>query len=98
MAVAASAGAMVGRATERAVLGRLLSAATGGSGATVLVEGEAGIGKTRLVQNLVEAARRRGVSAVIGAARPFEVTRPFGAVSEALRLRGGSSDARRAEI
>ncbi len=96
--MAASAGAMVGRATERGVLDRLLAAATGGSGATVLIEGEAGIGKTRLVQNIVEAARRRGVSAVVGAARPFEATRPFGAVSEALHLRRGSSDARRAEI
>jgi len=50
MAVAAYTSAMVGRATERGVLNRLLAAAAGGSGATVLVEGEAGIGKTRLVQ------------------------------------------------
>ena len=98
MAVAAHAGAMVGRATERAVLNRLLAAAAGGSGVTVLMEGEAGIGKTRLVQGIVEAARGRGVRALVGAARPFEATRPFAAVSEALQLRRGSSDARRAGI
>jgi hypothetical protein len=71
MAVAAYTGAMVGRATEREVLNRLLAAAAGGAGATVLVEGEAGIGKTRLVQSLVEAARTRGVRTIVGAARPL---------------------------
>src|SRR5918995_3646047 len=98
MAVAASSGAMVGRSAERRVLDRLLTTVAGGTGAAVLVEGEAGIGKTRLVQGLVDAARERGVTVIVGAARPFETTRPFGAISEAIRLRRVSSDAQRAVI
>jgi DNA-binding CsgD family transcriptional regulator len=91
-------GVMVGRAVELGVVGQLLDVVTAGSGAALLVEGEAGIGKTRLVQALLADARSRHLRAFDGAAHPFEATRPFGAVAEALKLRRGSSDPRRAEI
>jgi DNA-binding CsgD family transcriptional regulator len=98
MAGTAPSGPIVGRAAERAELARLVLKVAGGDGGAVLVEGEAGIGKTRLVDDLAEMAPDRGVSILVGAARPFESTRPFGAIREALSLRRGSSDPRRAAI
>lgn len=98
MAVEGASGALIGRTAERAVLDRLVLSAARGSGAVVFVEGEAGIGKSRLVQSVVEAAGRRDFSCLVGAARPLETTRPFGAVAEALGVRRGSPDPRRAEL
>ncbi len=89
---------MIGRAGEVQVLYRLLSGVAAGTGAAVLVEGEAGIGKTWLMRSLTVTARRRGFRVFLGAAHPFETTRPFGALSQALELRRGSSDTRRAAI
>jgi len=89
---------LIGRAPQRAVLVRSLAELEGGAGGAVLVEGEAGIGKTRLVQWVVESAGERGIRVMAGACRSFERTRPFAAVREALRLRGGSPDDRRAGI
>jgi DNA-binding NtrC family response regulator len=92
--VMASSGVMIGRAREVQVLYQLLSGVAAGLGAAVLVEGEAGIGKTWLMQSLTATARRRGLRVLVGAAHPFETTRPFGALSQALELRRGSSDRR----
>jgi predicted ATPase len=89
---------MVGRATEWGVLDRLLTAVAGVAAAAALLEGGAGIGKSRLVQGVVDAGPERGVTVLMGPARPFETTRPFGAISEALDLRRGSADPRRAAI
>jgi predicted ATPase len=94
----AFSGAMVGRAAEFGVLDRLVGGVAAGAGATVLVEGEAGIGKTRLLRSAIESAHEHGVPVMVGTARPFEGTRPFGALAEALHLRRGSSDPRRAAI
>src|SRR5512135_1491313 len=49
--VAGSPVLVVGRAAEIAVLGEAWALARGGSPATVLIGGEAGIGKTRLVRH-----------------------------------------------
>jgi DNA-binding CsgD family transcriptional regulator len=94
----AFSGAMIGRAAECGVLDRLVGGVAAGAGATVLVEGEAGIGKTRLLRSAIESAHERRVQVMVGTARPFEGTRPFGALAEALHLRRGSSDPRRAAI
>lgn len=48
---------LVGRAAELDDLDDLLASAAGGRGATVLVEGEAGIGRTGLVEALTSSAR-----------------------------------------
>ena len=56
----------VGRARELKQLELALDAARAGSGATVLVAGEAGIGKTRLVSELVRGAREAGCRVLLG--------------------------------
>ncbi len=90
--------ALIGRARELELLGGLIRELIGGAAATVLVKGEAGIGKTRLLTSALEAARASGVTVFHGEAHPLERTRPFGALVDALQLRGGSSDPRRAAI
>jgi DNA-binding CsgD family transcriptional regulator/tetratricopeptide (TPR) repeat protein len=63
-----------------------------------VIQGEAGIGKTRVVQTIVDDARGRGVDICYGQAHPFERTRPFGVVADALGLTRRSADPRRASI
>ena len=58
--------AFVGRARELAELERALEAAQAGSGATVLVAGEAGIGKTRLASELASRAGTAGFDVLLG--------------------------------
>jgi DNA-binding CsgD family transcriptional regulator len=84
-------GIFVGRAHELSELDRALEATRAGRGATVLVEGEAGIGKTRLAAELATRARAAGFEALLGHAidlvgielpfQPFvEALRPLGAL------------------
>lgn len=54
---------LVGRARELERLRSLLDVIVGGSAATAVIEGEAGIGKTRLLGSLIAGARERGVAA-----------------------------------
>ena len=63
------------RANELAALDRLIEAASSGSGAAVMIEGEAGIGKTQLL----EAARRRAEASglLVLSARGGELERDF---------------------
>ena len=56
----------VGRARELEELERALDQARAGSGATVLVAGEAGIGKTRLASELAMRARSAGFEVLLG--------------------------------
>jgi DNA-binding CsgD family transcriptional regulator/tetratricopeptide (TPR) repeat protein len=93
-----SAEALVGREPELAVAARAVRGLDEGLASVLVVEGEAGIGKTRLVQSIVGDARARGVAVYAGQAHPFERTRPFGVVAEALDLRRRSPDPRRAAI
>jgi predicted ATPase len=69
-----------------------------GAAASLLVQGEAGIGKTRLVQRIVEESRSLGASVVAGGAHPFQRNRPFGVLVDALDLRRRSTDPHRARI
>jgi DNA-binding CsgD family transcriptional regulator/tetratricopeptide (TPR) repeat protein len=88
----------VGRDVE---LQTVLGAVTGlrsGTGATLFIEGEAGIGKSRLVAEAAGEARSAGVHVLKGAAHLFESTRPFGALVDALGLRPRSPDPRRAAL
>jgi hypothetical protein len=79
----------VGRVRELGEFGRALDAARAGSGVTVLVAGEAGIGKTRLASELASRARDAGFEVLLGRSidlvgaelpyQPFvEALRPLG--------------------
>jgi class 3 adenylate cyclase len=74
-------GRFVGRAAERALLRQVLGGLREGRGATVLVEGEAGIGKSRLLADLEAEARRAGVAwtwvdnVSYGAVEPYRFAR-----------------------
>jgi predicted ATPase len=57
----ASTDPLIGRERELELMRDLLSELTSGSAASVLIEGEAGIGKTRLLMSLVRSASERGV-------------------------------------
>ena len=72
----------VGRARELGELERALDAARAGTGAAVLVAGEAGIGKTRLASELASTCPRRRVR---GPARPLDRSRRYGAALPAVR-------------
>ena len=91
----------VGRARELAELDRALEAAQNGSGLTVLIAGEAGIGKTRLASQLARRARAAGFDVLLGRSidlvgtelpfQPFvEALRPLGAVRQIARPPAGS--------
>ena len=83
-------GAFVGRESELAALDQTLEAVRSGSGATILIAGEAGIGKTRLATELANRARDDGFEVLLGRSidlvgtelpyQPFvEALRPLGA-------------------
>jgi DNA-binding SARP family transcriptional activator/predicted ATPase/pimeloyl-ACP methyl ester carboxylesterase len=61
-----SGGRLVGRADEFERLERALRRAESGTGSTVLLAGEAGIGKTRLVRELAAHARSAGFDVLVG--------------------------------
>ena len=86
---ARASAAFVGRAGELEELRRALDAAHAGSGATVLVAGEAGIGKTRLASEIARRARESGFEVLLGRAIDFVGTElPYQPFAEALRPLG----------
>jgi DNA-binding CsgD family transcriptional regulator/tetratricopeptide (TPR) repeat protein len=89
---------VVGRDGELALARRVIAGLSQGRGTTLLIEGEAGIGKTRFVQWMTDEVRSLGVTVLRGVGHPFERTRPFGGLADALDLRRRSSDPRRATI
>jgi DNA-binding CsgD family transcriptional regulator/tetratricopeptide (TPR) repeat protein len=88
----------VGREAELAIAAAAVRDLSEGRASVLTIEGEAGIGKTRLVQSIVDDARARQVAVFCGQAHPFERTRPFGVVAEALGLSRRSPDPRKAAI
>ena len=79
----------VGRARELGELERALDATQAGSGATVLVAGEAGIGKTRLASELARRARDAGFEVLLGRSIDLVGTElPYQPFVEALRPLG----------
>jgi DNA-binding CsgD family transcriptional regulator len=91
-------GELVGRAAELTEVAAVVDHLAEGRASVLAIEGEAGIGKTRLVQQIVGAVQARGVAVFSGRAHPFETSRPFGVVAEALDLSRRSADPRRAAI
>jgi DNA-binding CsgD family transcriptional regulator/tetratricopeptide (TPR) repeat protein len=79
----------VGRARELGDLERALDAARAGTGATVLVAGDAGIGKTRLASEAARRARRAGFEVLLGRSIDLVGTElPYQPFAEALRPLG----------
>jgi hypothetical protein len=89
---------LVGRDPELGAVRQVLDSVARGASATLLIEGEAGIGKTQFVERIAAEGREIGASIHYGSAHPFERTRPFGVIADALQLRPRSSDPRRAAI
>ncbi|HET6760931.1 MAG TPA: ATP-binding protein, partial [Gemmatimonadaceae bacterium] len=75
---------LVGRSAELALLSRTIDEASKGSGRSVFVVGEGGIGKTRLAAAAAEHAARRGWSVATGRAYPVETGVPYALFSDAL--------------
>jgi DNA-binding CsgD family transcriptional regulator len=75
---------LVGRGEETARLQAALAAALDGSGGTVLVTGEPGIGKSRLIQEIAHLAGQRDVVVLAGRAVAGGVPTPFRPFAEAL--------------
>ena len=67
---------MIGRATELAAVERLLDRSTGRF-ATLVIEGEPGIGKTTLLAAASEAAARRGFEVLAAGPAPSEASLPL---------------------
>ncbi len=79
----------VGRRPELEELERVLAATRAGSGATVLVAGEPGIGKTRLASELGRRARDAGFEVLLGRSLDLVGTElPYQPFVEALRPLG----------
>jgi DNA-binding CsgD family transcriptional regulator/tetratricopeptide (TPR) repeat protein len=89
---------LVGREAELRDVRRLVGDLGRARGAVMVVLGDAGIGKTTLVREVIEEGRAGGAVAYSGAAHPFERTRPFGALADALCLNRRSSEPARAAI
>ena len=89
---------LVGRERELRLAQQVMLDVRNGRAATIVVDGEAGVGKTSFIQALMNTARADGMRTADGAAHPFETTRPFGALAAALDLRSTSNDPRRASI
>jgi len=75
-----SAGQLFGRDRERAVLDRLLAGVRGGSGAVLVMHGDAGVGKTALLGYAADAAREFRIAQASGVQAEMEL--PFAAVEQ----------------
>ena len=81
------------RQDELAILGRHWSRAAGGSGQTVLMSGEAGIGKSRLVETFLALHCTEGSRIVQLEATPFDVDSPLLPFAAWLRAEAGAKGA-----
>lgn len=84
---------LVGRAAELDDIDELLSSVATGGGATVILEGEAGVGRTRLVEALQGAAGLLGVEVYLGRAVGPGAA-PYALLSDALLGPARGRDAR----
>src|SRR5690606_2686538 len=74
---------LIGRDDDLATLLPHVDAAAAGSGGTVVLVGEGGVGKTRLAEVLTEEARRRGFTVAAGRAFPVESGVPYALFTDA---------------
>ncbi len=98
MPTAALAGTLVGRDSETAMLGRLLTEVAGGRGSSVLIEGEPGVGKSALVRAALARAASIGCQVFWGAGDELGQALPLLPLLEGLRVREPSADPRQNTI
>ena len=79
----------VGRTRELQELKLAVDRMLGGSGGTIFIAGEPGIGKTRLGQEMATYARLRGARVWSGEARERESGIPYGPFAECFRMARG---------
>ena len=89
---------LLGRGSELERLTDVLGRVRRGSAGVAFLEGEPGIGKTRLLEEALKAVASAGVLVFRAAAREIERSRPFGAIADALGLRGSAPDPERARL
>src|SRR2546423_10954692 len=75
---------LVGRSAEIAVLSKAVDEAATGSGRTIFIVGEGGVGKTRLATAVAVRAEKRGWRVAVGRAYPVETGVPYALFSDAL--------------
>ncbi|HLK76555.1 MAG TPA: AAA family ATPase [Streptosporangiaceae bacterium] len=92
------AGGLVGRESELALLTGLIRELARGSGGSVLIEGEPGIGKTALVQSATAEAPEAGCDVFWGAGDELGQALPLLPFLDALRVREPSVNPRRGTI
>jgi DNA-binding CsgD family transcriptional regulator len=86
-----TAGALVGRDTELATLARLVTEVAAGTGGSVLIEGEPGIGKSTLVRAALAGATAAGCRVFWGAGDELGQALPLLPLVDALEVREPSS-------
>jgi DNA-binding CsgD family transcriptional regulator len=92
------AGALIGRDSEMAVLGRLVREVAGGQGGCVLIEGEPGIGKSALARAALAEAADAGCEVFWGAGDELGESLPLLPLLDGLRVREPSGNPRRTTI
>ncbi len=98
MPTVTTAGTLVGRDTEFAMLVRHVTDVAGGSGGSVLIDGEPGIGKSTLVRAAVAKAGAAGCQVFWGAGDELGQALPLLPMLEALAVREPSESPRRNTI
>ena len=83
--------ALIGRDVELARLRERVMRVEEGRPQIVVVEGEAGVGKSALLSELTSIARSRAYQLVVATCEELDA-RPFGPLSDALRVAVGSED------
>jgi DNA-binding CsgD family transcriptional regulator len=95
---ASAARTLVGRDAEILLLQDLMSAAAGGRGGTVWIQGEPGIGKTALLTDALSGAVGLGCQRFHSRADETSPMSPLGPLLGALNVGPGSTDAARSHI
>ncbi len=93
-----TAGALVGRDSEMALLRSLIKELARGRGGSVLIEGEPGIGKSTLVRAAVTEAPEAGCEVFWGAGDELGQALPLLPFLDALRVREPATNPRRTAI
>jgi DNA-binding CsgD family transcriptional regulator len=91
MAGPAAEGRLLDRSTELSAITGLVTAASAGTGAALLIEGVAGIGKTRLLAHACQQAARAGLTVLTASAAEFEAGYAWGVVRQLFGTEPGTA-------